>query len=92
MAITRNTGTLTLQIVGIPASGDELPILMTGVFIRIRAHSGEEGAPPAGDERNDTSGPDGRVIFSDLPAGRYEHDVRSPEQARLRPLPLEDRR
>ena len=45
MDTTRNTGTLTLQIVGNPASGGELPILMTGVFIRIRAHSGEEGAP-----------------------------------------------
>ena len=77
MATTRNTGSLTLQTVGIPASGGELPILMTGVFIRIRPHSGEEGA-----QRSDTSGPDGRVIFSDLPAGRYDIFVGPPPVTR----------
>jgi hypothetical protein len=76
---------LTLQIVGIPANpaqGGDLPILMTGVFVRIRAQSSPEGARPA---RDDRSGPDGRVIFRDLPAGRYDIFVGTSSAPRGRP-------
>jgi hypothetical protein len=80
---TRNAGTLTLQIVGV-TSEHRLPILMTGVFVRISAQQTPEvaGAQRRRDERSGTSGPDGRIIFRDLPVGRYEIFVGPPQAPR----------
>src|SRR5215470_9454471 len=73
-----NTGTLIVRIVGITkgqgADSQKLPVLMTGVLIRVVP--GREVQDPVPStalpgERRGHSGADGQIGFTDLPAGHY---------------------
>ena len=88
MDTDRKTGTLTLQIVGTNDQQSELPIMMTGVLIRILPVPTYEGASQDQlPERQGTSGANGQVIFRELAVGRY-NVFAGPKPSQGEPTPL----
>jgi hypothetical protein len=79
MTTDSNTSTLTLHVYGITkgvADAQKLPILMTGVVVRLIPQEDAAQALPAAKvpgERRGVSGGDGRISFSDVPPGPYTY-------------------